>query len=257
MGAGSRLNPCPSESPAGVDLDGGLRMMSQALASGLIALVVCAGDAPAADLSTLVGRHVAGYQGWFACPSDPIDPRWSHWFLGGQKPQPTALSVDLWPDLAEFNKDELCPTGFTLSSGDPAFVFSSENAKTVRRHFQWMREYGIDGVAVQRFVGQLTSPLRLQRSDTVLRNIRVAAEAEGRGFFLMYDVTGLATDAEVATVTRDWTQLATAEHITQSPSYMRHRGKPVVGVWGLGVGDRKATPRRLPCSSASSRRKRM
>src|SRR5262249_20729966 len=168
------------DSPAGIDLDGRLRMMSQALASGLIALVVCAGDALAADLSTLVGRHVAGYQGWFACPSDPIDPRWSHWFLGGQKPQPTALSVDPWPDLAEFNKDELCPTGFTLSSGDPAFVFSSEDAKTVRRHFQWMREYGIDGVAVQRFVGQLTNLLRLQRSDTVLRNIRVAAEAEGR-----------------------------------------------------------------------------
>jgi hypothetical protein len=196
------------------------------------------GGAYASDFSTLTGKHVAGYQGWFACPSDPVDPRWSHWFHGGQMPAPETLSVDLWPDLSEFDQSELCPLGMTLPSGKPAFVFSSQSGATVRRHFRWMREYGIDGAAAQRFF----NPRIAARLNAVLGNIRAAAEAEERGFFLMYDLTQLATDQDVAGIERDWADLQTTQHLTASPSYMRHRGKPVVGLWGLGVNDRKATP---------------
>ncbi len=206
-------------------------------AIGVIALLMAL--PAAAGQETLSGKHIVGYQGWFGCPRDPADFGWSHWFRG--KPQTESLTVDLWPDLADFAPDELCPAGFTLKSGAPAFVFSSENAKTVRRHFGWMRTYGIDGAAVQRFVNQLGEPARLTRVDLVLRNIRTAAEAESRGFFIMYDITGVASDAFVQTIERDWRRLA-ADGLTASPAYMRHRGRPVVGLWGLGVGDRKATP---------------
>jgi len=197
--------------------------------------------AEALDFSSLVGKHVAGYQGWFACPSDPVDPRWSHWFHGGQTPGPKTLSVDLWPDLSEFDKSELCSTGMVLFSGAPAFVFSSENATIVSRHFRWMREYGIDGVAVQRFFGQIANSYILARSNVVLNNIRMAAEGEGRGFFLMYDLTGLESDQGVEIVERDWIGLQN-EHLTSSPSYMHHHGRPVVGLWGLGISDRRARP---------------
>jgi hypothetical protein len=206
--------------------------------SCILHAIDAAGGAGASDFSTLVGKHVAGYQGWFACPSDPVDPRWSHWFHGGQTPGPDTLSVDLWPDLSEFDQSELCPSGMTLPSGQPAFVFSSQSDATVRRHFRWMREYGIDGAAVQRFF----NPRISQRLNAVLGHVRTAAEAEERGFFIMYDLTQLTTDEEVAGIERDWAGLQTTQHLTSSPSYMHHRGRPVVGLWGLGITDRKATP---------------
>jgi hypothetical protein len=207
----------------------------------LILLIALVTGASASDFSTLVGKHIAGYQGWFACPSDPVDPRWFHWFQGGQNPGPGALSVDLWPDLSEFDQSELCPTGMALPSGAPAFVFSSESAMTVHRHFRWMRDYGLDGVAVQRFLSQIANPRFSARVNRVLANIRSAAEAEGRGFFVVYDVSGLENDQDIALVERDWTELQ-KEHLTSSLSYIYHRNRPVVGLWGLGVADRKATP---------------
>ena len=42
--------------------------------------------------------------------------------------------------------------GFTYPDGKPASLFSSANAKTVERHFEWMRKYGIDGVLRKRFL---------------------------------------------------------------------------------------------------------
>ena len=37
--------------------------------------------------TTLRGVHVAGYQGWFACPGDgAVGVGWGHWFRGGSDP---------------------------------------------------------------------------------------------------------------------------------------------------------------------------
>jgi hypothetical protein len=99
--------------------------------------------------TTLRGIHVAGYQGWFACPGDgAVGVGWGHWFRGGSNPQdPNSVAIDLWPDTSELDADERCPTAFRLPSGAPAFLFSDQNAKTVARHFAWMKQYGIDGAA--------------------------------------------------------------------------------------------------------------
>ncbi len=156
------------------------------------------------EFSTLVGKHVVGYQGWFACPSDSVDPRWSHWFQGGMKPEAKTVSVDLWPDLSEFGENELCQVSLVLRSGAPADVFSSENTDTIRRDFLWMRSHGIDGAAVQRVLSQITNQRFAGRANLSLHNIRVAAEAEGRGFFVMYDLFGLLSDQDVALVEADW-----------------------------------------------------
>ena len=54
-------------------------------------------------------------------------------------------------DVSELKPDEKFPTPFRHADGRVAEVFTSTNRNTVLRHFQWMKDYGIDGVFVQRF----------------------------------------------------------------------------------------------------------
>jgi len=185
--------------------------------------------------ASLSGKHVVGYQGWFGCPDDHSGRGWLRWFRGRENPAPTSLKIDIWPDMSELPEAERCRTGLDLSSGEDATVFSSANNSTVRRHFQWMRDYEIDGAAVIRFASELTHPTSREWVTNVLRSIRGAAEAEGRGFFVMYDLSGQTDDKILQTLAADWERLAEQEHIFSSPSYMRHRGKPLVALWGIGV----------------------
>ncbi|HZU89416.1 MAG TPA: glycoside hydrolase family 71/99-like protein, partial [Stellaceae bacterium] len=198
---------------------------------------------PAHFYSSLRGLHVTGYQGWFDCPGDGAGLGWGHWFRGGSNPHdPNSLAIDMWPDTSELGPDELCPTGFHLPSGAPAYLFSDQNPKTVARHFLWMRQYGIDGAAMQRFITNLARPAVKSHLDTVLRNARAGAEANRRGFFVMYDISGMNGAAALRVIERDWPHLTRELRLTESPSYIYDRGKPVVGVWGLGVKDRDVSP---------------
>ena len=68
------------------------------------------------DPSTLTGKVMAGYQGWFNCPEDGAGLGWTHW--GGRRGfKPGSLTVDLWPDVSEYDADELYPTAFTHTDG--------------------------------------------------------------------------------------------------------------------------------------------
>src|SRR5260370_870306 len=83
----------------------------------------------------------------------------------------------MWPDLSEFSPEEKYPApGFRHRDGQPAFLFSSADARTVERHFDWMTKYGIDGVLVQRFVAGVQDP----DSVRVLGYARTAANRTGR-----------------------------------------------------------------------------
>jgi hypothetical protein len=194
--------------------------------------------------TTLRGIHVAGYQGWFACPGDgAVGVGWGHWFRGGSDPQdPNSLAIDLWPDTSELGADEHCPTAFRLPSGAPAFLFSDQNPKTVARHFAWMKQYGIDGAAMQRFLTNIAHADLKRDFDSVLVNARAGAEANRRGFFVMYDLSGTNGDAALHAIEQDWPHLTGDLHLTDSPAYIFDRGKPIVGVWGLGFKDRHITP---------------
>ena len=194
--------------------------------------------------TTLRGIHVAGYQGWFACPGDgAVGMGWGHWFRGGANPQdPNSLAIDVWPDTSELDADERCPTSFHLPSGAPAFLFSDQNAKTVARHFAWMKQYGIDGAAMQRFLTNIAHADLKQHFDIVLANARAASEVNRRGFFVMYDVSGMQGAAALQAIEEDWPHLTGDLHLTDSPAYIFGQGKPIVGVWGLGFKDRDVTP---------------
>ena len=108
------------------------------------------------DTRTLQGKVMAGYQGWFNTPQDGANLGWTHWARAGSKPfAPGNVTVDLWPDMTEYSNEERYATGFQHADGKTAEVFSSHNRATVERHFQWMRDYGIDGAFVQRFANGL------------------------------------------------------------------------------------------------------
>jgi hypothetical protein len=191
------------------------------------------------DPSTLTGKLMVGYQGWFSAEGDGGNRGWSHWTKNRSKAFDAAnLKVDLWPDVSELGPDERFATGLVHAHGRPAEVFSSLRAATVLRHVQWMREYGIDGAFVQRFICDLKDPREFRHNNVVLASFREGANRHGRAYALMYDLTGLKAN-RMGEVAEDWKLLRAKMKLTEDPAYLRHRGKPVVAVWGVGFGDKR------------------
>lgn len=198
-------------------------------------------EGPAAaggDRSTLAGKILCGYQGWFTAPGDGSGRGWRHYPARGRF-APGSCSIDLWPDVSELDADEKFATPFRHRDGRTAYVFSSHQRKTVLRHFRWMEEYGIDGVFVQRFGVETLQPRDLHHCNTVLAHCREGANRHGRGYALMYDLSGLP-EGGVRHVVEDWKLLVDRMRLGRDATdaaYLRHRGKPVVAVWGIGFND--------------------
>src|SRR5260221_13864999 len=58
------------------------------------------------DTTTLTGKVICGYQGWFNCEGDGANRGWGHWVKGRGIPSPSNIKVDLWPDVSERSADE-------------------------------------------------------------------------------------------------------------------------------------------------------
>jgi hypothetical protein len=193
------------------------------------------------DASTLSNKLMFGYQAWFACTNDGSPPnRWVHWFRNGA-PYATNATVDFWPDTAELDADEVFLTAMTLPNGAPARLYGAYKTKTVLRHFRWMHDYGIDGVFLQRFSSELTDRSFADWRNQAAYNCRAGAEAYGRVFAMMYDISGQNSNTLAATLTNDWVYLTRSMGLTNSARYLRHKGRPVVAIWGLGFTDRPGT----------------
>ena len=197
--------------------------------------------APRVDATTLTGKVMCGYQGWFNAEGDGAGRGYNHWARGGARPGPGRVTVDLWPDLTEYGPDERFPTDFVHADGTRAEVFSSYKKPTVLRHFRWMREHGIDGVFVQRFINSLSRPASLAHNNTVLGHCREGARQHGRVYALMYDLSGLAP-GQADRLIADWKTLLRDTQLTRDPAYLRHRGKPLLALWGCGFKDDKPRP---------------
>lgn len=194
--------------------------------------------ADAVDRATLAGKIMAGYQGWFTAEGDGSGLGWRHYPRQGEF-RPGRCSIDLWPDTAELDPDEKFVTPFVHADGRPAYVFSSHHPQTVLRHFRWMREYGLDGVFVQRFVVATRQPLDLRHCNAVLAHCRQGANQHGRCYALMYDLSGLPPGG-VEQALDDWKLLVDRMRLGRDDAdraYLRHRGKPLVAVWGIGFND--------------------
>lgn len=191
------------------------------------------------DTGTLANKIVVGYQGWFNTPQDGAGRGWVHWSKNRTSFAPGSAKIDLWPDVSELPPEERFATGFQLAGGGPAEVFSSFRKATVLRHFEWMRDYGIDAAFVQRFVADLAGTGGLRHCNTVLSSAREGANRSGRGYAVMYDLSGLGA-GQMSRVIEDWKSLRAGMRVTADPAYLRHHDKPLVAVWGIGFNDGRA-----------------
>src|SRR5215831_14026169 len=98
----------------------------------LFTLALTIHAAGAVDPTTLEGKVLFGYQGWFDCPTPP-GKAWSHWSKGA--PTPDTLAIDMYPDLTEFDPVDLCAVPNMYIGSKPAYLYSAKNPYIVERHF--------------------------------------------------------------------------------------------------------------------------
>ncbi len=194
---------------------------------------------PTPSSGDLIGKIFAGYQGWFNAAGDgsPLNS-WFHWSNSGM-PGPGNVKFELYPDVREYTSLYQTNLG-DLNNGQPARLFSSYNAQTVNKHFEWMQAYGIDGAAFQRFGTDIQNPGSTQKAtrDAVAANVKNAAQTYSRKFYIMYDLSGMSDSNFVSTIQNDWTNGMIGTYaMTSSPAYSRQNGKPVVCIWGIGFND--------------------
>lgn len=192
--------------------------------------------APPHSDTDLDRRIFCGYQGWFRTPDDGANLGFVH-YAGLHGFKPGSCGIELWPDVAELDADEKHATDFRHADGSIAQVFSSHHVKTVERHFQWMSQYDIDGAFLQRFPVLLDSHVEPSMNDVLSWSLD-AADKHGRRAVIMYDLTGLR-EGQIGRVRDDWAKLM-AMHMHERPLTVRHGGKPLVALWGVGFADRRA-----------------
>lgn len=199
-------------------------------------LAVILGGAPSKHAPTSAypsyhGLVMAGYQGWFHNDSRGI-----------MYPDEGRVHIDMWPDVSEY--ENTYPTGLKHADGSTARFFCSDDAQTVETHFRWMKEYGLDGVFLQRFYGSCR-PRGGSRSHsvTVLGHAQRYAEQYGRAISVMYDLSGLdpGLGEDCTLLIDDWKYLVDSLKVTNHSTpnrYLYHNGKPLVVIWGVGFPDR-------------------
>ena len=180
---------------------------------------------------------MAGYQGWFNTPEDGAGFGWKH-FEKEKEFKPGKCTIDLWPDVSEYEKTY--ETAFKLPDETPAKVFSSYDASTTDLHFKWMKQYGIDGVFMQRFVVSIRNQKGKDNYNKILNNAVLSAEKYDRAICLMYDLSGMEAGEEDILI-RDWKELCEKYKLVSRNNnhYVYHHGKPLVAVWGIGFNDRR------------------
>lgn len=180
---------------------------------------------------------MAGYQGWFNTPEDGAGLGWKH-FEKEKEFKPGKCTIDLWPDVSEYEKTY--ETAFKLPDETPVKVFSSYDASTTDLHFKWMKQYGIDGVFMQRFVVSIRNQKGKDNYNKILKNAVLSAEKYDRAICLMYDLSGMEAGEEDILI-RDWKELCEKYKLVSRNNnhYVYHHGKPLVAVWGIGFNDRR------------------
>lgn len=180
---------------------------------------------------------MAGYQGWFNTPEDGAGLGWKH-FEKEKEFKPGRCTIDLWPDVSEYEKTY--ETAFKLPDETPAKVFSSYDASTTDLHFKWMKQYGIDGVFMQRFVVSIRNQKGKDNYNKILNNAVLSAEKYDRAICLMYDLSGMEAGEEDILIC-DWKELCEKYKLVSRNNnhYVYHHGKPLVAVWGIGFNDRR------------------
>lgn len=188
-------------------------------------------------------KLMMGYQGWFLCNGDQSAPNeWRHWFTSTTDPSSGNLHIDMWPDMSEYS--QTYATNMTYADGSPAGLFSSYDQSTTMVHFEWMEDYNIHGVYLQRFLGEaVNDPRFFQVRNHVLENVMAASQTLGRKYAIMYDISGVPDDGNLySKLINDWEYLVDTYNMTQTNEYVKQDGKPVIAIWGIGFNNRGLNP---------------
>ena len=184
---------------------------------------------PKTNYPSYKGRIMAGYQGWFRVPQN-----------GTIYPNDAQIRLDMWPDVSEY--EQTYPTGLKHADGSTARFFNSADKSTIDTHFKWMKEYGVDGVFVQRFFNNTRNEQARRNGSVVLGHALKAASANERAIAVMYDLSGLRrTGEDCSSIIEDWKFLVDELKVTNqegTQTYLHHNGKPLVAIWGVGFPDR-------------------
>ena len=182
---------------------------------------------------------MCGYQGWFRAEGDDVGRGWGH-FGNRDKFDPDNITIDLWPDMSEYEKTY--PTDFINADSSVAHIFSSVDSTTTNLHFKWMKDYSIDGVFMQRFFGVGRNERTRRVPDMVLKNGLDASQVHERAIAVMYDLSGLNPEKDdCSVIIEDWKHLVDDLNVTnygKKQTYLHHNNKPLVAIWGIGFPDR-------------------
>ena len=184
------------------------------------------------------GLVMAGYQGWFDTSEDGANRGWHHYERKGRF-EPGYCTIDVWPDMSEYEKQY--KTAFKFEDGSPATVFSPQDESTVRLHFKWMKDYGIDGVFMQRFISEIRNEPGRNHFNKVLQSASKAALEYDRTIAVMYDLSGIRSE-EIQIVIEDWKKLKAQygfDKRSKYANYLFNEGHPLVAVWGVGFSDHR------------------
>ncbi len=194
------------------------------------------------DATTLDAKVLCGYQGWFNTPGDGSGFGFVHWGQGLDRAEGGRFTVDMWPDVSEYAPEDLQEVpGLKMPDGSPARLYSAFRKGPALLHFRWMRQYGIDGVFLSRFIGETTNPSRRRHVNQVLANVREGCHREGRVWAMLLDLS-TGRNATTTIVMDDWRFLCDQVKIREDARYLHHQQKPVVLLWGLGFRDRPWSP---------------
>ena len=120
-------------------------------------------------------------------------------------------------------------------------LFSSAADGVVDLHFQWMQQYGIDGIMLQRFLVDIQPGPGKYQKNKVLRQVAASSVSFGRVWNITWDVTNAPE-----TNWREWIKADWHDHvepiISKCPQYLHHDGKPVVCIFGLGLRQKPSPP---------------
>lgn len=184
------------------------------------------------------GLVMAGYQGWFDATEDGAGRGWYHYSRNGRF-EPGFCTIDLWPEMSEYEKQY--KTAFKFENDTPATVYIPQDESSVRLHFKWMKDYGIDGVFMQRFVGEIKNESGRNHFNKVLQSASKAALDYDRTIAVMYDLSGMRSE-DVDVVLADWKKLKEQygyDNRKRYSNYLFDGNRPVVAVWGVGFNDKR------------------
>jgi glycoprotein endo-alpha-1,2-mannosidase len=188
------------------------------------------------------GLVMAGYQGWHTAPEDGAGRGWGHYLQRGVF-GPGNIKIDIWPEVGEYKK--MYPTPFRHADSSVAMLPSDHDASTADTRFRWMKEYGVDGVFMQRFVSNIRSNgVNRNHFNKVLGDALSSGRKYQRAVAVMYDLSGMRDSLDVPVLIADWKNLVDSMKITSGGNkqpYLYHNGKPLVVLWGVGFSGRKYT----------------